>query len=79
MLKHFATALSALLILSACSHNSPESTAKTGMINLAPNIYVDRAMPVTDHTRFLKTVERSRSEIKRFFNGMQSNPNIYAC
>ena len=46
---------------------------------IAKNIYVDSRMPTQQRQEFLHIVSQSKDEISRFFGGMQSNPNIYAC
>jgi len=73
--------------LSACSNtsssNSNDISSKTsshqGMTCIAPNIYVDPEMPKQQQQQFLQTVKHSRANISRFFGGMKSSPNIYAC
>lgn len=72
------TIFTALFVLTACSHNT-QTSAIAGMDNIAPNVYVDKAMPKQNHKAFLQTVEQSKNSIINFFGDMQSNPDIYAC
>jgi hypothetical protein len=80
----------ALGFLSACSSthsqiskNSISSISNNnvhhGMTCIAPNIYVDPAMSKQQQKEFLQTVKQSRLGISRFFGGMKSKPDIYAC
>ena len=49
------------------------------MTCIAPNVYVDPEMSSTQRQQLLQTVKQSKVEIKQFFGGMKSSPNIYAC
>jgi hypothetical protein len=55
------------------SHEMP------GMQCIAKNIYVDAKMSEEQRQEFLQVVHQSKTEISRFFGGVRSNPNIYAC
>ena len=90
MRTHSFLLLSALGLLAACSHtpsnkkdaemaSSTYNGAQKVMKCIGPNLYVDSAMSKQQQQQFLTTVEQSRSEISRFFGGMQSFPKIYAC
>ena len=92
MIKILSLLTISLSFLSACSHaplkvsskntvpNSKSSwkTSK-GMTRIAPNIYVNSEMSVTQRKELIQTVKQSKIEIKQFFGGMKSTPNIYAC
>jgi len=49
------------------------------MPSIAPNVYVDSKMSAQQRQQFLQTVKEAKIEISRFFGGMQSSPDIYAC
>ena len=55
------------------SHEMP------GMQCIAKNIYVEAKMSEEQRQAFLQTVSQSKTEISRFFGGVRSKPNIYAC
>ncbi|MEE9326144.1 MAG: hypothetical protein V3U71_02535 [Cocleimonas sp.] len=72
--------------LTACSTHSTiskkissKNKSHLGMTCIAPNIYVDPAMSKQQQNEFLLTVKKSKVEITKFFGGMKSRPDIYAC
>ena len=90
MRNHSFLLVSALGLLAGCSHtasnnidaemvSSTHNSAQKVMKCIGPNLYVDSAMSMQQQQQFLTTVKQSRSEISRFFGGMQSSPKIYAC
>jgi hypothetical protein len=84
MIKLLSLLTITLGFLSACSHapthvSSKLSKSSKGMTCIAPNVYVDPAMPQQQRQDFLRTVNQSKSEISSFFGGLKSSPKIYAC
>lgn len=91
-MKHlFLLLLTALGMLAGCSqaplHHTadnpvkptPAGNVKAGLACIAPNIYVDPAMPEQHRQVFLQRVTQSKAEIARFFGDIQSSPDIFAC
>ncbi len=64
---------------SAMASSKSNSKTSKGMTSIAPNIYVDADMPTGQRKQLLQIVKYSTFEIKKFFGGMKSSPNIYAC
>ena len=88
MIKIISLLTITLSFLSACSHSPVKTSLKhskntietsKGMICIAPNVYVNPEMPTTQRKQFLQTVKQSKAQIKQFFGGIESTPNIYAC
>lgn len=79
MRKNLPLAIISLGLLSACSNASLQSSPESAMICIKDNIFVDAAMPAQQRKQFLQTVKLSKVEISKFFGGMKSSPDIYAC
>lgn len=80
MPKFFATLMVlASGLLTACSHVTSVSSGHSGMVCIAPNVYVDPEMTPEQRQQFLQTLQRSQSQISSFFGSMESTPDVYAC
>lgn len=79
MRKVLPLALLTLGSVTACSHSNSHATASKGMTCIGPHIFVDSKMPEKQRKQFLQTVKYSKVEISKFFGGMKSSPDIYAC
>jgi hypothetical protein len=50
-----------------------------GFVEISNEIYVDRSMPISQRTDFLKTVKAAQERVSQFFGDLDGHPKIFAC